>query len=766
MDAKVKAMIMLIEEDADSFARRAEMYYKKRTELMKLVEEFYRAYRALAERYDHTTGQLCQANRTMAEREPHRPEMRHRYEHCLEKISKLESELSCAQEEIRCLDSVVLIETTKNKRYQALMEQVESVGLNPKCIASSVRDLQDENTKLRQICKEDRDDKEALFKKLENMEQLLDKNVVLESSLSDLSSELKGSQANVKALQESCQSLHGEKSALVSEKAALLSQSQIITENMQKILEKNTVLENSLFGANVELEGLREKSKSLEELCKSLNNDQSNLIAERGTLVVQLDNVERRLENLEMRFAVLEQKYAGMEKEKESTLSQVEELKVSLGVEKQERASFALSSGARLACLENHIQLLQEETRWRKKEFEEELDKAMNAQFEIFVSQKFIQDMEQKNYTLLMECQKHVEASKLTEKLVSELESENLEQQVEAELLLDEIEKLRMGIYQVFKALEIGLDNELDDEIANEQIFVHHVIENIEDMKCSLSNYEDDKQQLLVENSVLLTLVGQLRLGVEFGSEKKILEQEFKAMTNQLVMVQNEKHRLLEINRQLKSEVKMGDQHANTVKAEMEWLCMQQGDLQRAYLKLHGEYSQVLAENRSLLKNLSELKEEKCMAEEENNFILLETLALDNLSVIFKNFGTEKSVELNLLSEDMHNLHGVNSDLEKEVGVLGGELEMKETENLLLKDSMKKLEEELLEVRDFNNQLRHEISTGKNFLCQKEIKLLEAEEKLKATEDLNSELCGTVEGLKKQHEESILMKENLEKHIF
>ncbi|KAF5936623.1 hypothetical protein HYC85_024129 [Camellia sinensis] len=169
-------------------------------ELMKLVEEFYRAYRALAERYDHTMGQLCQVDRTMAECEPHRPEMPHRYEHCLEKISKLESELSCAREEIRCLNSVVLIETTKNKRYQALMEQVESVGLNPKCIASSVRDLQDENTKLRQICKEDRDNKEALFKKLENMEQLLDKNVVLESSLSDLSSELKGSQANVKAL--------------------------------------------------------------------------------------------------------------------------------------------------------------------------------------------------------------------------------------------------------------------------------------------------------------------------------------------------------------------------------------------------------------------------------------------------------------------------------------------------------------------------------------------------------------------------------------
>ncbi|KAF3786134.1 NETWORKED 1A protein [Nymphaea thermarum] len=45
MDVTVKAMIKIIEEDADSFARIAEMYYKKRPELMKVVEEFYRAYR-------------------------------------------------------------------------------------------------------------------------------------------------------------------------------------------------------------------------------------------------------------------------------------------------------------------------------------------------------------------------------------------------------------------------------------------------------------------------------------------------------------------------------------------------------------------------------------------------------------------------------------------------------------------------------------------------------------------------------------------------
>ncbi|KAL6623461.1 hypothetical protein ACP70R_033340 [Stipagrostis hirtigluma subsp. patula] len=70
MDSKIKVMIKIIDEDADSFARRAEMYYKRRPELMSLLEELYRAYRALAERYDHAAGELRQAHRKMAEAFP------------------------------------------------------------------------------------------------------------------------------------------------------------------------------------------------------------------------------------------------------------------------------------------------------------------------------------------------------------------------------------------------------------------------------------------------------------------------------------------------------------------------------------------------------------------------------------------------------------------------------------------------------------------------------------------------------------------------
>ncbi|KAK9743481.1 hypothetical protein RND81_03G242200 [Saponaria officinalis] len=66
MEEKVKSMLKIVEQEGDSFAKRAEMYYKKRPELISSVEESYKAYRALAERFDHLSKDLQSANRTIA----------------------------------------------------------------------------------------------------------------------------------------------------------------------------------------------------------------------------------------------------------------------------------------------------------------------------------------------------------------------------------------------------------------------------------------------------------------------------------------------------------------------------------------------------------------------------------------------------------------------------------------------------------------------------------------------------------------------------
>ncbi|KAL2344415.1 hypothetical protein Fmac_005700 [Flemingia macrophylla] len=66
MEEKVHTVLKLLEEEGDSFAKRAEMYYKRRPELINFVEESFRAYRSLADRYDHISTELQNANNTIA----------------------------------------------------------------------------------------------------------------------------------------------------------------------------------------------------------------------------------------------------------------------------------------------------------------------------------------------------------------------------------------------------------------------------------------------------------------------------------------------------------------------------------------------------------------------------------------------------------------------------------------------------------------------------------------------------------------------------
>jgi chromosome segregation ATPase len=231
-----------------------------------------------------------------------------------------------------------------NNRYRAILEDLESVGLNPKCFAASVMDLQNENSKLKEACKVERDEKEALREKSKDMDKLLSEKAFMQCSLSSLNEELDGVRDAVKKFQESCHVLKEEKSVLVGEKSALLSQLQIITESMQKLLEKNALLEKSLSDSKIELEGLRTKSSSLEEFCNLLNNEKSNLLNERSILVSQLGSVEEKLSNLEKRFTKLEEKYSYMEKDKESSVNQVEELHALLSAQKAKHANHKHSS--------------------------------------------------------------------------------------------------------------------------------------------------------------------------------------------------------------------------------------------------------------------------------------------------------------------------------------------------------------------------------------------------------------------------------------
>ncbi|XP_059446906.1 protein NETWORKED 3C-like [Corylus avellana] len=53
LDKKTKLMLSIIEDDGVSFAKRAEMFYNSRPELIKMVEDLHKSYRLLAQNYDH-----------------------------------------------------------------------------------------------------------------------------------------------------------------------------------------------------------------------------------------------------------------------------------------------------------------------------------------------------------------------------------------------------------------------------------------------------------------------------------------------------------------------------------------------------------------------------------------------------------------------------------------------------------------------------------------------------------------------------------------
>ncbi|KAK4265593.1 hypothetical protein QN277_026623 [Acacia crassicarpa] len=683
---------------------------------------------------------------------------------------KLEQDFSAKYEESNALQQEIHeikneIQTL-NQRYQAMLEQLETVGLDPECFVATVKDLQNENSELKDVCKMERLEKEVLYEKSKDIDKLSSENASMASSLSKLNDELDGLRGEAKKFKETCQVLQEEKSVLIAEKSTLFSQLQIITESMNKLLEKNILLEKSLSDASVQLEGLRAKSNSLDEFCMLLNNEKSNLQNERSILVSQLESVEARLGNLEARFATLEEKRADVERDKESTINQVEELRASFLVEKDDHASHKHSSEARLTNLENLVRLLQEERRLGRIEFEEELDKAVNAHLEIFILQRFVEDLEQKNMALLVECEKRVEALKFSDKVISELECENLEQQMEIEFLLDEIRKLRMGIHQVCGALRIDYDDGNGKLMKQEEKHIFHILDNIEGLKGSLVKSQDEKQQMLVENSVLLTLLCQLQSeGAELESKKKTLEQEFNILREQHEMLQKDKLELLELNSNLRDEVTKGEEKENMLKFSLEDLQVELLDLQGTNLVLQEENGMALEDNSSLVKSVLDLKNAFSISDNECSEILHEALTLSNLNVVYQSFAAEKHLENEALGEHLNILHHLSSDLKRQVGVMHEKLVLKGADNEYLNDTVERMDKELQEAKNVNNHLCHQIEKAEELLKKKEAEISEMEQKLKAAETVNAELCRCVEKLKMESQESRLIKEDLEKQV-
>ncbi|KAK6141435.1 hypothetical protein DH2020_024795 [Rehmannia glutinosa] len=446
----------------------------------------------------------------------------------LDQRNALQQEIYCLKEELNDL----------NKKHLSILDQVDAVGLNPESLGSSVKELQDENSRMKETCQRESNDKAALLEKL--------------TSLSDLNAELEAVRGKIEALEQSCQSLLKEKSTLLDEKATLMTQLQETNKNLEKLSENNTVLESSLANVHHQLEAFKAKSKILEDSCQLLVNEKAVLISENDGLTSQLETAQTRLEDLGKVYAELEGRCINLEKEKESTLHKVEQLQMSLDVKSQEHANYIKMSETRFSGVEDKMCRLQEECRQNTRELDQVLDSAIDNEIEIFVLRTTAQALEEDNCSLIRKNQKLLEESHLSEKKISQLEQKNLEQQFEIRSLSDQASSLRTGTWKLLKVLDIVEDCACDDKAEQDQGEASTLLETNEELRSKLREGECNRDALVTQvedlNLKLMNMQGTCEV---LQREKSEISEEKRSLTDNVLHLEGKNNVLEEENHAL-----------------------------------------------------------------------------------------------------------------------------------------------------------------------------------------------------------------------
>lgn len=695
-------------------------------------------------------------------------------------IVKLEDEVSLHVEENKVLqEEISHLKGDRNdleQRHGAVMEQIQGVNLNVESLQPLVKELKDGNDELKEIITKHEAERVSHLQNLNQMEKVSEKNVLLETSLSNANVELERLREKIKTSEESCEYFRGKISIHLSEKALLVSQAEAIAQNMMKLSEKNSFLENSLSDLNIELEDLKGKLKGLEKYCQSLQDQNSDLLAKKTALLSQVESVSECLENFEDKYVELENKYLIVQSEKELTLNQVMELRELLKLEKEEHQTVIQSSKSQLSALESEIFCLQQNIQYRGEELEVEQHKLLSAQIEIFILQRCLCDMNEQNTVLSMVCQKQQETSRHAENLILQLEQDRQIQEKNIKSLLVHYEKLRDGVRQILKTLIVEVDVSMDG--IKDELLLQLILHEIRCLLKSISEAKDEKQHLLSEKSVIIGLLEQFGKHVaDLRSEMKILEKESKIRTEELLLLHSKRNELFEMNEKLRQDMHSGNQRQEALWAEMEILYGQLSDLLEVRRLLQSKISGLLEENCTLSKRLDDdMKVKENTLEEENSIILEEAMAQEYLYLIFRSFSAEKALELQLLKNDVDYLHEARNELAQENRLMDVKLGELEVENTHLKDSVVNLEDcrrhlvvlenDLTALKHMCEQLNQQIDTGSNLLIQKDVELLQANQKIQQAQGVTAELRQSIKGLKLDIDKGKVVREELEQKIF
>ena len=189
-------MLKLIDQDADSFAQRAEMYYKKRPVLVDMLGDLYRTHRSLAEQYDllkHGSGtrqtvfglSSCTQSRSQASSTNGKTTPR---SSCSVSIYDSESEVDDpeqeeeehegAQVELMRAEAIKMESALQEQQRQVVLMRVEIERLKEQNAA--LQKAEEENAALKaELAGKDEEKREVIRQLASSMDMMRDENLTL-----------------------------------------------------------------------------------------------------------------------------------------------------------------------------------------------------------------------------------------------------------------------------------------------------------------------------------------------------------------------------------------------------------------------------------------------------------------------------------------------------------------------------------------------------------------------------------------------------------
>ncbi|KHN34142.1 hypothetical protein glysoja_038631 [Glycine soja] len=506
-------MIKLIDEEADSFARRAEMYYKKRPELMKLVEEFYRAYRALAERYDHAMGELRHAHKTMAEAFP-------------------------------------------NQAHYMLTDDSQGVESHtpgvpcPNYSESEHAEKADSEVQtLRKALAKIQSDKDAIFLQYQkSMEKL-----------SEMERDLNKAQKDAGGLDERASKAEIETRVLQEALAHLKSDNEASQVQYNQCLESIAKLETLLSLAQLDVKEFDERASKAEIEAKNLKQELGQLEAQKDAGLLRYKQCVEKISVLEAKITLAEENSRMLNEQLERAELEVKALRKDLAELNEEKESLAVlyhQCLEKISKMENEILLAQENSEKLNREIEKGAEKLKTSEEHCDMLEKSNQSLRLEAENLLQKIamkdqallEKHAEIERL-QTLVHEEHSHFLEIESTLQTLQKLYSKSQQEQGSLVMELKYGLQLLKDLEFPK-QGFKEEMQENVEENRILNELTFSSTRSLLRRQQTEISKLKEIKEKLERelvvnSEENNALQQEAHQIKNDIQHLNNRYHAML-----------------------------------------------------------------------------------------------------------------------------------------------------------------------------------------------------------------------------